>query len=135
MVHVCSIVCNILNAFILNHKEFMEAVKRLNEKQFQLMFSPSCPLPLAPSLLSPSQGSPKYPTNAPSNLPLPPLLPGEEVLLQQHRVACVDCFPEPAVGSIYITNFRIIFNGNSISVSGARGTIPYSLYYYFTAQK
>lgn len=72
------------------------------------------PLPLPSSA---SQESLKYPTDAPSNLPLPPLLPGEEILLQQHRVACLDSFPEPAVGSVYITKFRLIFNGNSISVS------------------
>ena len=36
--------------------------------------------------------------------------------LQQHRVMCVDCFPEAAVGVLYLTNYRLIFIGNSISV-------------------
>jgi hypothetical protein len=70
-----------------------------------------------------AQESLKFPTDAPPNLPLPPLLPGEEVLLQQHRVVCLDTFAEPAVGSIYITNFRIIFNGNSISDPESRESI------------
>ena len=124
MVHVqCSAVYNNrFNTFILKHKEFVEAVKRLHEEK-NPSIRVSLPSPLPPSCPSPPpQGPPKYPTNAPPNLPIPPLLPGEEVLLQQHRVACVDCFPEPAVGSVYITNFRVIFNGNSISVRGARET-------------
>ena len=36
--------------------------------------------------------------------------------MQQHRVVCTDSFEEPAVGAIYVTNFRIIFNGSPISV-------------------
>jgi len=60
----------------------------------------------------------KFPTNAPPNLPSPPLLPGEVIQIQQHRVACTDMFSEPAVGAFYITNYRVIFYGNLISVSG-----------------
>jgi hypothetical protein len=60
---------------------------------------------------------PQFPTSAPPNLPSPPLYPGESVTLQQDRVVCLDMFNEPAVGAIYITNFRIIFSGNLISVS------------------
>ena len=78
--------------------------------------SHSSPLPLL-SLLPPSKEPLKYPTDAPANLPLPPVLPGETILLKQHRVACLETFSEPAVGSLYITNFRLIFNGNSMQVS------------------
>ena len=37
--------------------------------------------------------------------------------MQQHRVICTNAFNEPAVGVVYLTNFRIIFNGSPISVS------------------
>ena len=36
--------------------------------------------------------------------------------MQQHRVVCIDSFEEPAVGVVYVTNFRIIFNGSPVSV-------------------
>lgn len=56
-------------------------------------------------------------TNAPSTLPSPPLFPGEILRMQQHRVVCTNAFNEPAVGVVYLTNFRIVFNGSPISVS------------------
>ena len=96
---------------------------------FLLFFPPlpSHPLPFPFSLLfflhshllplhSPQEDSLKFATNAPADLPCPPLFPGEVVELQQHRVMCVDCFPEAAVGVLYLTNYRLIFIGNSISV-------------------
>ncbi len=64
-----------------------------------------------------TQGHLKFTTNAPPNLPVPPLYPGEEVQLQEHRVVCTETFNEPAVGALYVTNFRVIFCGNLISVS------------------
>ena len=95
---------------------------------FSDFFSLSPSLSYLPPSPLPPQESLKFPTDAPPNLPLPPLLPGEEILLQQHRVACLESFAEPAVGSIYITNFRIIFNGNSISVSARHpGLVTISL--------
>ena len=66
--------------------------------------------------LTHSQLELKFSTNTPSNLPSPPLLPGEVIQIQQHRVVCTDVFSEPAVGAVYITNYRIIFSGNLISV-------------------
>ena len=63
------------------------------------------------------QPAPQFPTNAPSNLPLPPLYPGGVIQLQEHMVVCTETFDEPAVGAVYISNYRIIFHGNLISVS------------------
>ncbi|XP_003386474.2 PREDICTED: uncharacterized protein LOC100632035 [Amphimedon queenslandica] len=57
----------------------------------------------------------EFKTNAPASLPLPSLFPGEVVRMQQHRVVCTDSFEEPAVGVVYVTNFRIIFNGSPVS--------------------
>ena len=37
--------------------------------------------------------------------------------MQAHRVVCTELFEEPAVGAVYISNYRIIFQGNLISVS------------------
>ena len=78
---------------------------------------PTHPLthPLTHSLTH-SQLELKFSTNTPSNLPSPPLLPGEVIQIQQHRVVCTDVFSEPAVGAVYVTNYRIIFSGNLISV-------------------
>lgn len=59
----------------------------------------------------------KFPTNCPPNIPSPSLFPGEEIHFQQHRVVCTEVFDEPAVGALYVTNFRVIFYGNLISVS------------------
>ena len=95
----------------------------------------SLPPPLPPSLLPLShvhvhvqlpfitlssfylQVQPHFSTSAPANLPSPPLYPGETIELQQDRIVCLDVFNEPAVGAVYITNFRVIFCGNLISVS------------------
>lgn len=36
---------------------------------------------------------------------------------------CTDAFEEPAVGAIYVSNYRIIFHGNLISVSLKRWAV------------
>lgn len=36
--------------------------------------------------------------------------------MRQHRVVCTDSFSEPLLGVVYLTNFRIIFNGLPIKV-------------------
>lgn len=41
----------------------------------------------------------------------PPLLPGEQIVLQQDHVTCVDTFSDIAQGILHITTYRIIFAG------------------------
>ena len=57
--------------------------------------------------------------------------------MQQHRVICTNAFNEPAVGVVYLTNFRIIFNGSPISVSITMYPMecPFSLLLIMTIQK
>ena len=66
----------------------------------------------------PLQSPLEFMSNAPSTLPTAHLFPGEVLRLQQHRVICSNKFTEPAVGALYLTNFRVIFSGNLITVSG-----------------
>jgi hypothetical protein len=62
-----------------------------------------------------SQAPLELSTNAPSTLPSPSLFPGEILRMQQHRAVCTNAFSEAAVGVVYLTNFRLIFNGNPSS--------------------
>ncbi|XP_065919668.1 uncharacterized protein [Dysidea avara] len=55
---------------------------------------------------------PSLPTNCPEHIPLPALLPGEELLIKEHRIMCIDAAEEPMIGALYITNYRVIFSGN-----------------------
>ncbi len=59
----------------------------------------------------------EFPSNAPVSLPSPSLFPGEVLRMQQHRVICTGLYSEPLVGVVYLTNFRIIFNGTPVTVS------------------
>lgn len=42
----------------------------------------------------------------------PPLLPGEQIILQQDHVTCVDTFDDIAKGILHITTYRVIFAGS-----------------------
>ena len=46
----------------------------------------------------------------------PPLLPGEQIKLQQDHVTCVDTFDDIAEGILHITTYRIIFAGCHVQV-------------------
>lgn len=46
----------------------------------------------------------------------PPLLPGEQIVLQQDHVMCVDTFSDIAQGILHITTYRIIFAGTHAQV-------------------
>ena len=63
------------------------------------------------------QIEPSLKSNCPEHIPSPPLLPGEALILKQHRIMCVDAAEEPMIGVLYITNYRVIFSGNLLSVS------------------
>ena len=60
---------------------------------------------------------PSLTSNCPEHIPSPPLLPGEGLILKQHRIVCVDTTEEPMIGVLYVTNYRVIFSGNLLSVS------------------
>lgn len=63
------------------------------------------------------QIEPSLKSNCPEHIPSPALLPGEALILKQHRIMCVDATEEPMIGVLYITNYRVIFSGNLLSVS------------------
>lgn len=55
-------------------------------------------------------------TNCPSSTLPPALYPGEVVQLKEHRILCLDAAPKPLIGAMFITNYRVIFSGNSVEV-------------------
>ena len=56
-------------------------------------------------------------TNCPDSIPTPPLFPGECIQLKQHRILCTDGREVPLIGSLFLTNCRVIFTGSPVNVS------------------
>lgn len=78
------------------------------------------------------QIEPSLKSNCPENIPSPALLPGEILILKQHRIMCVEVTEEPMIGVLYITNYRVIFSGNLLSVSRMLQLIILKTLYWFT---